>query len=114
MQAHDNVPTFVLAQQAGELSPMGVGIERMPMDANSLTLNQIVAHLSRLAEEWHELLKNHEAMVHELHSTKDELQKVLRELGNTKAEYDQSLNQRDEILGILNSLLSRYGKDRAD
>lgn len=82
------------------------------MDAKGLTLKEATVHLARLAEEWEELLRNHEAMVHGLDATKDELQRVLRELGTTKAEYDQLVTQRDEILGILNSLLSRFGRER--
>lgn len=83
------------------------------MDPQNLTLREVVARLDRIAEEWDELLKNHEAMVHELHATKDELQRVLRELGTTKSEYEQLLNQRDDILGVLNSLLTRYGREPA-
>ena len=83
------------------------------MDPQNLTLREVVARLNRIAEEWDELLKNHEAMVHELHATKDELQRVLRELGTTKSEYEQLLNQRDDILGVLNSLLTRYGREPA-
>jgi len=113
MEAPRNVTTtFPPAERAGELSPIEVGTERMPMNTTALTLKEIVAHLARLVEEWEELLRNHEAMIHELHTTKEELQKVLREFGTTKAEYEQLLNQRDEILGILNSLLARYGKER--
>ena len=84
----------------------------MSSEVRHLTLREIIGRLNQLGEEWDQLLKNQEAVIHELQSTKDELQHVLREYGTTKALYDQLANQRDEILAVLQTIVSRYHKGR--
>jgi exonuclease VII small subunit len=84
----------------------------MPGDVKHLTLREIIARLNQLGEEWDQLLKNQEAVVHELQATKDELERVLREYGTTRALYEQLLAQRDEILGVLRTIVSRHNRGR--
>jgi chromosome segregation ATPase len=96
----------------GDPTHAGMNRTRMTEGAAPLTLREITARLSQLGEEWDQLLKNQEAVVHELQATKDELQKVLREYGTTRALYEQLLSQRDEILGVLQAIVSRYERGR--
>ena len=84
----------------------------MASEVRHLTLREIIGRLNDLGEEWDQLLKNQEAVIHELQSTKDELQRVLREYSTTRALYDQLASQRDEILAILKTIVSRYNKGR--
>ncbi len=82
----------------------------MPTDAQTLRLREVVTHLQRLADEWEELLRNHDAVVQEFQAGKDKLERILREFATLKADYEKLLSQRDQIVTTLNSLLISYWK----
>ncbi len=93
-----------------EGEPTRVGTDTMPPEAQPHKLREVVTHLQQLADEWEELLRNHVAMVQEFQAAKDKLDQAFREFTTLRADYEKLLNQRDQMLATLNSLLFSYRK----